>query len=180
VRLAGMRRLRNLTLVGAARRKRRLCWWIVAVVGVLGLSAVVSDVAVRHAVATRIAAAAGKRLHTTPNVDVGGGPILPQLISGRLAQVSLSATGASIGPLTDVDLTANLTGIHLPRDGRPASIGNASATALVPRSDLAGLIGKGGLLQAGRGLPYGLTVTGVHLTNAGVEITLEASDALIT
>jgi hypothetical protein len=171
---------RSPKVVAVARRRHRLGWWILAVVAVLGLSAVVSDVVVRHAVGGRIAAAAAKRLHTTPTVDIGGGSILPQLIGGQLTQVNLSATGASIGPFTDVDLTAALTGVHLPRAGRPVSIGHATVTAVVPRSDLAGLIGNGGLLQAGRGLPYGLTVTGVHPTNRGVEFTFEASDATIT
>jgi hypothetical protein len=156
-----------------------MCWWIGAVVAVLGLSAVVSDVAVRHAVGSRIAAAAANRLHTTPAVDVGGGPILPQVISGQLDRVNLSATGASLGPLSDVDLTVALTGIRLPRAGRPASIGHAAVTAVVSRSELAGLIGVGTPARAGRGLPFGLTVTGVHPTPGGVEITFAASDATI-
>jgi hypothetical protein len=166
-------------VVVAAGRRRRRYWWIGAVVAVLGLSAVVSDVAVRHAVGSRIAAAAASRLHTTPIVDVGGGPILPQVISGQLDQVSLSATGASLGPLADVDLTAALAGIHLPRAGRSASIDHATVTVVVPRSELAGLIGMGSPVRAGRGLPFGLTVTDVHPTTGGVEITFEASDATV-
>jgi len=150
-----------------------------AVVAVLGLSAVVSDVAVRHAVGSRIAAAASNRLHTRPIVDVGGGPILPQVVSGRLDQVSLSATGASLGPLNDVDLTAALADVHVPRAGRPASIGHAAVTVVVPRSELAGLLGMSSPVRTGRGLPFGLTVTGVHPTTGGVEITFDASDATV-
>jgi len=150
------------------------------VVAVVGLSAVVSDVAVRHAVGSRIAAAAANRLRTTPAVDVGGGPILLQVIGGQLGRVSLSATGAGLGPLRDVDLTVALTGIHLRRGGRPVSIGHATVTVVVSRSELAGLIGISTPARAGRGLPFGLTVTGVHPTTGGVEITLEARNATIS
>jgi hypothetical protein len=101
------------------------------------------------------------------------------VISGQFTRVSLSAKGASLGPFANVDLSADLTGIHLPRAGRPASIGHATATAVVPRLEIVDLIGRGGLAQASRGLPFGLTVTGVHPTSGNVEIAMEASNTTL-
>jgi hypothetical protein len=49
-------------------------------------------------------------------------------------------------------------------------------TAEVSRSEVADLLARGGLAQAGHGLPFGLTVTGVYPTSGGFEITFEASN----
>jgi hypothetical protein len=149
----------------------------VAVAAVLEISAVGSQIAARHVATVKVTAAAPKRVHAIPAVYIGGGPILPQVISGQSTRVSLSAKGASLGPFANVDLSADLTGIYLPRAGRPASTGHA--TAVVPRLEIVDLIARGGLAQASRGLPFGLTVTGVHPTSGNVEIAMEASNTTL-
>jgi hypothetical protein len=56
---------------GSARRQRRLRWWIVAVVAVLGAAAVGSEIVVRHVATARVTAAVADRLHAAPTVDIG-------------------------------------------------------------------------------------------------------------
>src|SRR2546430_1768175 len=115
--------------------------------------------AVGWAVARRRAAGGATGWRPPPAVDVGGGPILLQVIGGQLGRVSLSATGAGLGPLRDVDLTVALTGIHLRRGGAPENLGLPPPARVVSPFGLPALDARAMPAAVGRGLTVALRRT---------------------
>ena len=103
---------------GSGERRRPLWPWItlgVLLVLLVGAFFVVDSVArgiARDEIATRVTSALGLPAGTPVEVEVGGGPVLIQLATGRLDSVDVSIQDATFGNLTG-DMEVHAEGIPL-------------------------------------------------------------------
>jgi hypothetical protein len=106
------------------RRRRLIALITVGAVLILSLSA---ELIVRSTLAAKVSEIAAKALHAT-NVDTGIGatPALADVVSGRIATVSLHTTTASLCRLTNVDISVTL------HDVSPFATPPAAATPMPP------------------------------------------------
>ncbi|TXK17244.1 DUF2993 domain-containing protein [Homoserinibacter sp. GY 40078] len=118
----------------AAPRRRRWPWVLVALLVVVG-ALVALDLLGRQwaeaAIADRVADALDAS-DAQVEVEIGGGPLLLQLATGRLAQVELAVDDLEVGPFTgELDVVAE--GVPLDLDAATTSI---TARYLIPEAAL--------------------------------------------
>ncbi|MBL1084671.1 DUF2993 domain-containing protein [Streptomyces actinomycinicus] len=100
-----------------------------------------AEVTVRDRIADRIAAAAGKRLGTTPDVGLGSTPALWQLARGTLPDVELTADGVATRHMTGLAVDAHLHQVR--RSGKGGTVGSSAVTVDADAASLAGTGGSG-------------------------------------
>lgn len=109
------------------------------------LAAVTGEVVVgtrtQHQVADTVAAALGADPATT-SVDLGSGPVLPQLMRGRLDRVDVVAPEVVLDAGTFTDVTARATGVRL---RAPYTAETVTATGIVPPETIREQIAARGL-----------------------------------
>jgi hypothetical protein len=118
------------------RRRRLIALITVGAVLILSLSA---ELIVRSTLAAKVSENAAKALHAT-NVDTGIGatPALADVVSGRIATVSLHTTTASLCRLTNVDISVTLHDVS--PFATPPAAGHTDATVLLTPETLAGVL----------------------------------------
>ncbi|MGZ4103934.1 MAG: LmeA family phospholipid-binding protein [Actinomycetota bacterium] len=91
----------------------RLVRWILTPLIILGLLFVGANVVVQHVAESTLAGAIEDAFHlpTKPTVEVGGFPIIVDLLRGRIPRVSFTASGADIEGLKIDEITVVLTDV---------------------------------------------------------------------
>lgn len=82
---------------------------------VLAVPVVGGELVARKLIGAAVSSAVRARIGVAPSVSLGSGPILLQLVHGRIDDATLTASGARIGGLPPVRLTATLRDLHLTR-----------------------------------------------------------------
>ncbi len=154
-------------------RRRRKWPWITlgAVLVILVAVAVVAEIVLRQVAHDQIAAqvASGLSLPAdkTVDVEVGGGPMLFQLASGSLSEVSVSIDDVTFGQLRG-DVDAELTGVPLDASGHVSTI---DLTLSMPESAMSALSGNlSGLPLDSITLDEPEIVTSSHFTVFGIQV----------
>lgn len=125
-----------------ARRRRRVWPWLVVLAIVVALvagAAVAAEAIARGLVTTAVRTLISSQVESSGEVDVDvPGLIVPQLLSGTLDQVDVSADDVSIGGLTgDVSVTA----LGVPISGDAAARGG-TATVRLDTQELQALLSR--------------------------------------
>ena len=111
------------------------------VVVLLAALAVVADRITARAIAAIVRselAAAGFELGEQASVRVAGFPVLTQLLSGRLDEVTISAASAEVEGMTLTDLSGYARGVEI---ASPFVAESADFAATVPAAELGGALG---------------------------------------
>ncbi|WP_225826959.1 DUF2993 domain-containing protein [Streptomyces naphthomycinicus] len=116
------------------RPRRRPALVLAAVLTLTALTGTAETV-VRNRIADRIAAVAGERLGTTPDVGLGATPALWQLARGTFPDVELTADGVSARHLTGLAVDARLHQVR--RSGKGGTVGSSRVTVDVGTASLA-------------------------------------------
>ena len=155
--------------------------------------------AAQHDVGKRLQADA--HLHTTPSVSIHGFPFLTQLVGGDYDSVDITMSGLDSGGLRVDRLTVHLHNAHvsigdvLSQDRSRIRVDQATARLLLrladlPRSDVTSVSVSGAdtliaHTKAGEfplkltGLPFGIRLTSAKITQAGIDVTGEASGLVL-
>jgi hypothetical protein len=80
---------------------------------VLAVPLVAAEFVARKLIGDAVTSAVRARIGVAANVSLGSGPVLLQLLHGRIDDATLSASHARIGGLPPVGLTASLHDLHL-------------------------------------------------------------------
>jgi len=96
-------------LLGALTRR------LLILAAVLALPVVGGELLARHLVGRAFANAVRARIGVAAAVSLGSSPILPQLVRGRIDTATVRATGARIGGLPPMSLSATLRDVHMTR-----------------------------------------------------------------
>jgi hypothetical protein len=183
------------------RRSVILLLVVLVVVGLLvGADRVAAGIAGGQA-ASRLQTSQG--LAATPSVRFAGFPFLTQAVSGTYSDIVVDIDGLTRDGLRLQHIRAHLQGVHAPlsrlRNGTLASlpVNHAAATVTLTYADLdaylathvagAPRVAYGGrsdvvaaltVRQPLTGLPFGVTLTGVHASSAGIVLSA-AADSLV-
>lgn len=91
----------------------RLLRWILIPLVVVGLLFLGANLVVQHVAESMLATAVKDSFHlpAPPSVDVGGFPVIVDILRGRISRVSFSASGATIEGLAIDDIVVVLTDV---------------------------------------------------------------------
>jgi len=103
---------------------------------VLAIPLVACELVARKLIGDAIAGAVKARIGAAPKIGLGSSPILLQLVDGHIDTATVSASGARIGGLPPMSLTATLRDVHIAHlTSLEGAIGSLSIEArLGPRS----------------------------------------------
>jgi hypothetical protein len=99
---------------------------------VLAIPVVAGELVARKLISDAVTSAVRARIGVAPDVSLGASPILLQLIRGRIDTATLRASGARIGGLPPLTLTATLRDVHVTHlTSLQGGIGSLSLEALL-------------------------------------------------
>jgi hypothetical protein len=93
-------------LIGLLRR-------LVVLALVLAIPLVVCEFIARKLLGDAISSAVKARIGTSPHIGLGSSPVLLQLVRGHIDAATVTASGAHIGELPPISLTATLRDVHI-------------------------------------------------------------------
>ncbi|MFJ4581073.1 LmeA family phospholipid-binding protein [Streptomyces echinatus] len=144
------------------RLRRRTAIVLCTVLALTALAGT-AEALVRHRIAGRVAAVAGERLGTTPDVGLGATPALWQVARGSLPDVELTANGVSARHMTGLAIDAHLRQVR--RSGQGGTVGSSSVTVDIGATSLATTGGSGPDTEVVPDPAHGRLV--VHVGRAG-------------
>ncbi|HEX4035958.1 MAG TPA: DUF2993 domain-containing protein [Solirubrobacteraceae bacterium] len=108
---------------------------------VLAIPLVAAELLARHFIGDAVSSAVGARIGTHAHVGFGSTPLLVQIVRGRLGDVTVSASGATVGGLSPLRIEGSLRDVHLQNlTALEGAIGSLSVTADAPPSVVRGML----------------------------------------